>query len=165
MEFRKILVIGLALGSMALVSILAYRTAFRPPASVCAICGRGVHSTVTYHMETAKGEVVTCCPRCGMHEQLEHPGEVRSSRATDFSTGTAIPAESAFYVEGGDIHYCMSAEKPVERLPQGESVRAFDRCLPTLVAFKARTEADAYQAHHGGRVLDFAQALESVRQR
>ena len=76
-----------------------------------------------------------------------------------------IPAESAFYVEGGDIHYCMSAEKPIERLPEGESVRAFDRCLPTLVAFKARTDAEAYQAHHGGRVLDFAQALESVRQR
>ena len=75
MEFRKILVIGMALGSMALVSILAYRTAFRPAASVCAICGRGLHATVTYHMETAKGEVATCCPRCGMHEQLELPRE------------------------------------------------------------------------------------------
>jgi hypothetical protein len=165
MRFRNSLVVALAVGSIAAVSFLSYHSATRRGENSCAICGRGLHSTVSYHLETAKGGVVACCPRCGMHEQLEHPGEVRSARATDLTTGGAIPAESAFYVEGGDIQYCTSAEKPVERLPQGESVRAFDRCLPTLVAFKARTDAEAYQARHGGRVLDYAQALESVRQR
>jgi DNA-directed RNA polymerase subunit RPC12/RpoP len=165
LRFRNILVIGLAVGSIAAVSFLLFRSATRRSEYSCAICGRQLHPTVSYHLETVKGEVVTCCPRCGMHEQLEHPGEVQSSRATDLTTRTPIPAESAFYVEGGDIHYCVSAEKPVERLPQGESVRAFDRCLPTLVAFKVRTDAEAYQARHGGQVLDYAQALESARQR
>jgi hypothetical protein len=42
-------------------------------------------------------------------------------------------------------------------------VREYDRCLPTLVAFKTAQEAEAFQQRHGGRVLNYTQALASVR--
>jgi hypothetical protein len=50
------------------------------------------------------------------------------------------------------------------REPHGASTRKYDRCLPTLVAFKTAQEAEAYQEHHGGRVLSYTQALASVRE-
>jgi hypothetical protein len=50
------------------------------------------------------------------------------------------------------------------REPNGVSMRDYDRCLPTLAAFKTPQEAEAYQQQHGGRVLTFAQALASVNE-
>ena len=84
--------------------------------------------------------------------------------ATDINTGESIPAESATYVEGGDVQYCTHGDQPITRQPQGVSTREYDRCLPTLVAFKTPPEAQAYQQQHGGRVLTYSQALESVRE-
>lgn len=55
-------------------------------------------------------------------------------------------------------------DRAVEREPQGVAVRAYDRCLPTLVAFKTRSEAEDYRKQHGGRVLTFAEAMKSVQE-
>jgi hypothetical protein len=35
--------------------------------------------------------------------------------------------------------------------------------LVALVAIKTRDEAEAYQKQHGGRVLDYPQAIDSVK--
>jgi hypothetical protein len=50
------------------------------------------------------------------------------------------------------------------REPQGVSMREYDRCLPTLVAFKTPQEAETYQQQHGGRVLSYSQALARVQE-
>jgi hypothetical protein len=83
--------------------------------------------------------------------------------ATDVNTGESVVAESATYVEGGDVQYCTHGDRPVAREPHGVSMREYDRCLPTLVAFKTPQEAEAYRQQHGGRVLSYFQALASVR--
>jgi len=80
------------------------------------------------------------------------------------NSGESIPAETAYYDEGGNINYCAAHGEAVQRQPQGVSVREYDRCLPTLVAFKTRAEAVAYQQENGGRVLDYAQAMQSVKE-
>ena len=79
------------------------------------------------------------------------------------ATGQKIPASEAYYDEGGDVQYCTHGESSVQRTPEGASVRGYDRCLPTLVAFKERAQAEAYQKIHGGRVLTYAEAVESAR--
>jgi hypothetical protein len=81
------------------------------------------------------------------------------------TSGRFIPAETATYVEGGDLAYCTMHSTPVERQPQGVSVRDFDRCLPSLVAFSTRHEAETFQKLHGGEVLEYSQAMESVKER
>jgi photosystem II stability/assembly factor-like uncharacterized protein len=48
--------------------------------------------------------------------------------------------------------------------PQGVSVHDYDRRLPTLVAFKTRAEAEAYQKEHGGQVLNYAEAVQIVKE-
>jgi hypothetical protein len=99
-----------------------------------------------------------------MHYALNHPGKVNKVWATDLNSGESMPAETAYYDEGGNIDYCAARGEAVQRQPQGVWVRNYDRCLPTLVAFKTRAEAEAYQREHGGRILNYAEAVESVKE-
>jgi hypothetical protein len=101
-----------------------------------------------------------------MHAQLsERQGDSGPAWATDVNTGESVAAESATYVEGGDVQYCTHGDQPMTREPHGISMREYDRCLPTLAAFKTPQEAETYQQQHGGCVLSYAQAFASVRER
>lgn len=156
----------ISLASIAVITALgawAYFSISRPAPDLCRVCERGMHKGVTYRLELEKGIEDACCPRCGMHYQLEHPGKAKRALATDLNSGQFIAAEAATYVEGGDVAYCTMHSTPVERHPQGVAVREFDRCLPTLVAFRTRQEADIYRQSHGGDVLDYQQAMERVK--
>jgi hypothetical protein len=99
-----------------------------------------------------------------MHYAEDHPGKIKKLWATDLTSGESIPADTAYYDEGGNIEYCAMHGAAVQRQPQGVSVRDYDRCLPTLVAFKTRPEAETYQKEHGGRVLNYAEAVQSVKE-
>ncbi len=155
---------ALALAAIALVSVVAYRRAARPPVGVCQVCQRALHHGMNFSLGLADGSTsVVCCPRCGLHYELNHTGAVRKAWATDFSSGQSIPAESAYYVEGGDVAYCTAHEASVRRVPDGVTARQYDRCLPTLVAFRALNDAEAYQTQHGGRILKYPQTVESVQ--
>ncbi|MFB3920972.1 MAG: hypothetical protein ACE145_04580 [Terriglobia bacterium] len=164
MRWKDAAITLIALAAIALVSIVAYRREARPREDLCQVCQRALHAGVTYRLEMKDGRLErACCPRCGMHLQIQRPGAVARAVATDLPTGKEIPAEQASYVEGGDVEYCTMHSTPVEREPQGVRVREYDRCLPTLVAFRTTQEAEAYQRQHGGRVLNYEQAMESVR--
>ncbi len=163
MKGKETLVTLAALVAIALTAVVAYKFERKPDAEICAICNRMTHGTVAYRLEVGSRTEHACCPRCGMHYAIQHEGSVKQAWATDLNSGKSIPAESAVYVEGGDVEYCTHDMQAVQREPEGMSVRGYDRCLPTLVAFRSRDDADAYQKQHGGRVLDYAQALESVR--
>jgi hypothetical protein len=134
--------------------------------TVCEICGRGIMKQVEFRIETAHGTIDACCPGCAMHHIINHPGEARKELATDFTSGHLIPAQSAYYDIGGDVQYCTRHDPSVQRVPgQGVEMRVYDRCLPVLVAFASKDEADAYRQQHGGRVVTFDQALNEVRGR
>ncbi len=163
MTRKEAIVTMLALAAIVAVSIVAYRSVTHAPPDACQICRRTLHRGVTYHLDLAKETEEACCPRCGIHFELEHPGAVRQARATDLNSDETIPAQSAVYVEGGDVEYCTMGEKRVEREPEGVSLRAYDRCLPSLVAFKSAADAESYRAQHSGRILSYTQAVESVR--
>lgn len=163
MKWKDTLVSLAAIAVITAVGFWAFRSVARPPQGLCNVCDRTLHAGVTYRLELAGRHEDACCPRCGMHYAIQHPGAVQKALATDFNTGHWIAAESAYYVEGGDVEYCTMHSTPVEREPQGVRVREYDRCLPSLVAFRTQPEAVSYQQQHGGRVLSYAQAMESVR--
>jgi hypothetical protein len=156
----------ISLASIAVITALGvwgYFSISRPVPDVCRVCERSLHAGVTYRLELARGHEDACCPRCGMHYQIEHPGAVRRALASDWPSGKLIPAEQAFYIEGGNISHCTMHSTPVERQPQGVAVRDYDRCLPSLVAFESRQSAEAYQQQHGGELLDYAQVMAKVK--
>jgi hypothetical protein len=163
MKFKDALISLLAIGVITALGAWAYLSVSRPSPDVCRVCQRGMHQGVTYRLELASEIEDACCPRCGMHYQIEHPGTVKKALATDLNTGHFITAEKATYVEGGNVAYCTMHSTPVERQPQGVAVRDFDRCLPSLVAFRMRQEAETYQKQHGGEVLEYSQAMERVK--
>src|SRR6516165_3694986 len=132
---------------------------------LCEVCSRPVHAGMGYQLVVARASKIACCPRCGMHFQMLHPSKMRAAFARDFYSGSEIPAEKAFYVEGGNEEYCTHVQ-PVERKEiQSTAGLAYDRCTPPLVAFANETDAEKYRAEHGGRLLAYAEALESVRRR
>ena len=166
MKAREILVTLAALLAIGCTSFFAYRyEQRRETAGMCPFCDRMVHSVTAYRLKVDGHEVAACCPRCGMHAQVnQEQGKPGQAWATDVNTGESVAAESATYVEGGDVHYCTHGDQPMTREPHGVSVREYDRCLPTLAAFKTPQEAEAYQRQHGGRALSYSQALASVRE-
>jgi hypothetical protein len=154
-----------ALVAIGAVALVAYRWEASKQPLVCQICGRDVPKQTEFHVDTADGTLTACCPRCAMHYMLDHPSQIRGARATDYATGHVIEAKSAYYDEGGDLQYCTLHKPTVERGPDdGVRMRVYDRCLPVLVAFASRDEAEAYSRQYGGRVLTYEQALESVRE-
>jgi hypothetical protein len=155
-----------ALLAIGVASFWVYRyEQRRERAVICPFCDRMVHPVTAYRLKVGNHMVVACCPRCGMHAQVnQRQGTSGMAWATDLNTGESVPAEFAVYVEGGDVQYCTHGDQPMMREPHGASTRKYDRCLPTLVAFKTPQEAQAYQEHHGGRVLSYTQALASVRE-
>jgi hypothetical protein len=162
MKGRETLTTVAALGAIAIASVLAYRYEHKPNRMACNICNRMTHAGMSYNVDVGGHTEFACCPRCGMHYQMQHSGEIKRAWATDIDSGELVPAARAYYDEGGDIQYCTHDAQPLQRGPQGVSVRGFDRCLPTLVAFKTRAEAENYQKVHGGRLLNYDQAMESV---
>jgi len=165
MKLKDAVISLVSIGAITALGVWAFLSVSRPPENLCRVCARGLHAGMTYRLELASGTEEVCCPRCGMHYQIQHPGAAKKAWATDMTSGAFIAAETAYYVEGGDIEYCTMHSTPIQREPQGVSVRDYDRCLPSLVAFSSKQEAEAYQKQHGGRVFDFARALESVRER
>lgn len=166
MKWKDAAITLIAVAAIVVVSVVAYRHETRPPTDLCQVCQRGLHAGVTYRLEMKDGtREQACCPRCGMHLQIQRPGAVTRAWATDLATGQELPAEKAVYVEGGDVEHCTMHEAPVRRGPEGVAAREYDRCLPSLVAFRTAQEAAAYQKQHGGQVLDYPQAMARVKER
>ena len=166
MKAREIVVTIVALVAIGVTSFFAYRyEQKRKTAGMCPFCERMVHPVTAYRMKIGGHVMAACCPRCGMHAQLSQTqGNPGPAWATDVNTGESVAAESATYVEGGDVQYCTHGDQPMTRDPHGVSMREYDRCLPTLAAFRTPQEAEVYQQQHGGRVLSYSQALASVRE-
>jgi nitrous oxide reductase accessory protein NosL len=94
--------------------------------------------------------------------QVHNPDKVASAHATDYATGKTIAAAQAFYVEGSDVHHCDPQR--VMRNEVGDLyMMDWHRCEPGLVAFGSREAAAAFQTQHGGRILSFDEAKETVK--
>jgi len=157
-------IIGLVLlGAVAGVGWLAYRQ-YVLPNQACDICGRPIHAAHEAIVLRKDGaEVRNCCPRCALHYEINHPTAVEGILVTDRSTGNKIDARQAVYVEGGDEPTCLMPTETPPREPGTAFNRIYDRCLPSLVAFKESEDARKYLAVHGGRFLTYGQAVESVK--
>jgi len=130
-----------------------------PGEAQCAQCGRMEcrNMAFTVHLQGGK-QVETCCARCGLHYlQSERPA-VESLTARDFDGAGEIDATRAFYVDGSDVTPCLAAGKPPLRDASGCCADpVYDRCLPSLIAFRSKQAAEAFAREHGGAVRAFAE--------
>src|ERR1017187_28438 len=133
MKARGIVVTLVALVAIGVTSFFAYRyEQKRETAGMCPFCDRMGHPVTAYRVKVGDRVGVACCPRCGMHDQVnQEQGKPGEAWATDVNTGESVAAESATYVEGGDMQYCTHGDHSMTREPNGASIRDYDRCLPT----------------------------------
>jgi hypothetical protein len=126
-------------------------------AKVCAVCQREECKAMAFRVTLESGKTVeTCCPRCGLHYVQTMKRAARSFEATDFATGQWMDATKATFVSDSDVKGC--AMPSARRDAQGCCLYvAYDRCLPSLVAFADRAAAVEFQKLHGGDLVAFAE--------
>ena len=125
----------------------------------CDICNRHLHEEMAYKIYLSSGEVLdACCPRCGLRFERSND-DVVSAQVADFTTGEFVPADEALYVEGSLVELC--AHDLTQRDGMGVLYRlVWDRCLPSLLAFKTREQAELFRHQNGGEIKTYPQVIE-----
>jgi hypothetical protein len=127
---------------------------------VCEVCKRVIHTETSFKIVRADGSMqATCCPRCGLAAVIQNGG--RALEAVDFTSKRRIGAAEAIYLEGSDIMECCS--ETGFRSDEGAYQKlTYDRCMPSLLAFARREDAEVVRQKHGGRIINFEEARLSV---
>ncbi len=136
----------------------------------CSVCARIVHRKVAAEAILKSGSRSrTCCARCALHFALQNPNDVVQLRVSDEVSGDMVAADGAWYVEGSDAQGCHPDPGADEMHPLREPGViydvAFDRCIPSLLAFRSESAAHEFRRQNGGTVLTYSEVLESVRNR
>ena len=122
----------------------------RNPEAVCAICDRPIHPEMAATVVLEDGrQLNACCPRCALHHRTLQTTGIRRIEVTDHAGGGRLPLESAFLVDGSDQTPCLGHTPNVD--PSGVALHTcYDRCVPSLIAFKDKSMARAFTTEHGG---------------
>jgi hypothetical protein len=165
MKIRDMLIGFLLVAAVGTAAYFSY-THYVARSPQCGICGRPVYPKMQAIVFLNDGaQMATCCPRCALHAQVLRSCEIERISVADYNTGEPLPAAQATFVEGSDVECCRPDSKSAPREPGVEYDLKFDRCLPGLHAFKTESEALQFQRQYHGRVLNFAQAIQSVKSR
>lgn len=159
-------ILGLAfLGVLFAAVLWGSKRIYAPSTNkTCQVCLRAIHEGQEFTLTLKDGKrIAVCCPPCGLHYELRHSAEVASMKATDFAKGDTLPAAEAVYVETASISFC--AEHSIERREASVEQLQWDRCTPSLVAFRNREEAERFQRLDGGRLLSYQESVERVTKR
>ena len=127
---------------------------------VCEVCKRIIHTETSFRIVRPDGSMkAVCCPRCGLAAVIQSGGRVLE--AVDFSSKKRIGAAEAIYLEGSDIMECCTDTG--FRADEGAYQKMeYDRCMPSLLAFARREDAEMVRQKHGGNIISFEEARQSV---
>ncbi len=120
----------------------------------CGVCEREIHGSVRATLTLDSGrQLGACCPRCALHYGRENSGAVRGIGVKDYASGELLRLERAWLVEGSDVTPCLHL--PPLRDDSGAPLHlCYDRCMPSLIAFRDEAAARAFLAEHGGTVRE-----------
>lgn len=154
--FGASVMIALALGGWWLVR--------QHSARVCPLSGRVIHKQTRAFVTIGSRDYETCCLRCALIEARQTGKRLRVREVADFDTSRLLDPAKAWYVEGSDVNLCMRTT-PGAQNPSGHGVylRMFDRCSPSVLAFKDETGARKFMAQHGGALQRLDDLLREVR--
>jgi hypothetical protein len=131
-------------------------------AQSCKACARPVHS----HMKTVAivdgKRAIYCCPACALSEHQQSGKQVQVIELTDYLSSALLKPESSFVVRHSDVDPGLQHHPAVDENNQPLEVH-FDRCSPSVLAFRDQKSAAAFAGEHGGQVVkfsDFASELQ-----
>ncbi len=121
----------------------------------CDFCLRPLQEKTHYRIHLQTGETKqVCCPRCGLHFQ-EGRSDVARAEVTDYESGQSLPAENATFVENSSVMLCCKTSVQRDR-SGGQFELSWDRCMPSLIAFRSPINAERFRKRHGGTVKSYA---------
>lgn len=160
-NLRQLAPIALILLVGGALLYVGWSTLDRPDESVCSVCGRPVHLASRADGEV-NGETLTfCCAACALRAGKQQNQDIRLTRVFDYESGEALSPEQAFAVVGSDVNLCMRDHVLMDSHKETSELH-FDRCAPSVLAFRSRTAAEAFQNRHGGVVTPFSELEESM---
>ena len=153
---RRIVTAAVVLALVTAAGVVIYSNLGR--SDQCDVCHRPLHRETYYRIHTADGDVLdVCCPRCGLRYQ-EGRTDITKTEVTDFISKELVAADQAFYVDGSPVHFC--SHEPLEEDRSGTQYEvAWDRCLPSLIAFESRSAAVRFQEENGGSIKTYDELL------
>ena len=148
--------IALILVAVAGYAVFEYQRQARENAeNVCQICWRPVHDSMLTVGEVSGEEKRFCCAACALTTAQQIGKPVRLTRLTDFNSNQPLDPKAAFLVRGSDVNLDMHSQPLVDQEKRPVPVH-FDRCTPSILAFRSREEAQAFLKEHGGELLQIA---------
>lgn len=109
-----------------------------PGDDLCAMCGKSNQGKKVFIIHLANGEQKhTCCAHCGLMLLTVTKGAWQSL-TMDFLHGHMVSANQAIYLIGCDLTVC---------------------CVPTILTFGSRTEAERFQAGFGGKLASMDETI------
>ena len=121
----------------------------------CGACNRPVHS----HMKTVAmvdgKRGVYCCVACALSEHQQSGKQVKVIETTDYSSNNPLDPENSYVVRNSDVNPCLQHHPAVGENKQPLEAH-FDRCAPSVLAFKDQKAAGAFASQHGGQVLKYS---------
>jgi hypothetical protein len=153
--------VGLAVICLAaLLGYLVWAGRIAGGKPVCEVCKRVIHTETSFRIARPDGSMrAVCCPRCGLASVIQNGGRVLD--AVDFTTKKRVGAAEAIYLEGSDIMECCT--NTGFRSDEGAYQKMeYDRCMPSLLAFAGREDAEVVRQKHGGQIISFEEARQSV---
>jgi hypothetical protein len=153
--------VGLALVCLAaLLGYLVWSGRIAGGKPVCEVCKRFIQTKTSFRIARPDGSMqAVCCPRCGLTAVIKNGG--RALDAVDFTTKKRVGAAGAIYLEGSDIMECCTG-MGFRSADGAYQTMEYDRCMPSLLAFARRDDAEMVQQEHGGNILSFEEARQSV---
>lgn len=129
----------------------------------CYACVRAIHA----HSRTVaivNGKARTfCCPACALSEHEQEGKAVRVTELTSYLTGEKLTPDEAFIVKGSDVNMCAHARELVDEEKRPADLH-YDRCSPSMLAFRQKSEAREFARRHGGQVSSFDEIASAYAQ-
>jgi hypothetical protein len=120
---------------------------------ICRICEREIRAEVrAVAVLDDGGRVTACCPRCALQFLRESGRAARTLVVSDYGGGGSLPLGAAWIVEGSDETPCLRHHPPARGDTGAPLHLCYDRCQPSLIAFRDEAAARAYLAAHGGEL-------------
>ncbi len=150
---RKQTILGvLLLAGLVAVAYYGGKRWMSSSSPICQFCQRPIHQNMRVIATSGGKRIEACCLRCILTGKQQGATVKNLASVTDYLSAQTLDPERAYYVEGSDAGPCAGA--PVKRgEPEEPFLRAFDRCLPSVLAFRNRDEAERFSRQHSGRVV------------
>jgi len=109
--------------------------------SACAMCGKSTYGKKVFIIYLSNGgQKTTCCAHCGLMLLTVTKGAWQSM-TMDYLHGHMVSANKATYLIGCDLNVC---------------------CVPTVLTFGSRQEAERFQTGFGGALTSMDEAIQHL---